>query len=237
MRIGFACKFVDTHYANYSRMNFKSTTAKHLASLNPEAARQKLRSICLHNLTCLELAADTIAVWPEPLRMFRISGDLLPLFTHEVCHRYYTQELYPELKPLLALIGNKFRAAEIRVSFHPGQFTLLGTLKEEVVAASVDELEYHTMLLLDMGYSGWHDLGCAINIHAGAKAPGLGTVRRNLARLTPECRDFLTIENDEFSYGLTQLVEELGDEVAILPDLHHEWIYRGDYLPPDSSLL
>lgn len=237
MRIGFACKFVDTYYANYSRLNFKTTTARHLAKLKPEEARQKLRSICDHNLTCLSLAADTIAVWPLPLRMFRLSGDLLPLFTHELCDRFYARELYSELRPILRSIGDKFRAADIRISFHPGQFTLLGTLRREVVEASVAELEYHTMLLLDMGYSGWHDRGCAINIHAGAKSAGLGVVRRNLELLSPECRDFLTIENDEFSYGLEQLVEGLGDVVAILPDLHHEWIFRGDYLSSESALL
>lgn len=237
MRIGFACKFVDTHYAKYSSLNFKSTTARHLASLDPEAAREKLRTICEHNLRCLSLAADVISVWPAPLRMFRMSGDLFPLFTHEVCNRYYTRELYPALRAQLPGIGDKFRAADIRVSFHPGQYTLLGTAKEEVVKASVDELEYHAMLLLDMGYSGWHDQGCAINIHGGSKAVGLGMVRRNLGRLTPECLDFLTIENDEFSYGLTQLVEELGDVVAILPDLHHHWIHDGYYLPVDSPVL
>ena len=237
MRIGFACKFVDTPFANYSRLNFKSTTARHLSTLKPEVAREKLRSICLHNLSCLHLAAEVIGLWPATLRMFRMSGDLFPLFTHEVCHRYYSRELYPELREQLSVIGDKFRAAGIRVSFHPGQFTLLGTLKEEVVTASVLELEYHTQLLLDMGYSGWHDHGCAINIHGGSKSAGLGRVRQNLTRLTPECRDFLTFENDEFSFGMKQLVEEIGDEVAILPDLHHEWIFSGDYLPQDSSLL
>ena len=237
MRFGFACKFIDTNSADYSRLNFKTTTARHLSTLPPEVARDKLRSICQHNLSCLSLAVDTISLWPPQLRMFRLSGDLLPLFTHRTCHTFYARELYPEIKSRLSEIGERLREADIRVSFHPGQFTLLGTLKEEVVAASVEELEYHTMLLLDMGYSGWHDLGCAINIHAGSKSAGLGTVRRNLNRLTPECLNFLTIENDEFSYGLEQLVGELADEVAILPDLHHEWIHRGDYLPTDSPLL
>ena len=237
MRIGFACKFVDTELADYSKLNFKSTTVKHLSSLPPEEAREKLRRLCEHNLSCLEQIAAMLATWPEPLRMFRMSGDIFPLFTHAICNRFYTQELYPDLQGRLRLVGNKFREAEVRISFHPGQFTLLGTAREGVLEASIQELEYHTMLLLDMGYSGWHDLGCAINIHGGSKSVGLGLVRRNLERLSPECRDFLTIENDEFSYGLKQLVEELGDAVAILPDLHHEWIHRGDYVQPDDSAL
>lgn len=178
-----------------------------------------------------------LSSWPEPLRMFRMSGDIFPLFTHEACNRFYVMELLPEFREQLRAIGDKFRQGEIRLSFHPGQFTLLGTAREGVLEASIQELEYHTMLLLDMGYSGWHDKGCAINIHGGSKSVGLGLVRRNLDRLTPECRDFLTLENDEFSYGLTQLVEELGDAVAIVPDLHHEWIYRGTYVQPDDPAL
>jgi UV DNA damage endonuclease len=237
MRIGFACKFVDTDLADYSKLNFKSTTARHLSSLSPEEARIKLTTLCKHNLSCLSQAAELLGSWPEPLRMFRMSGDVFPLFTHEVCHRFYARELYPELREELAKIGQKFRDSNTRVSFHPGQFTLLGTAKEGTLEASIQELEYHTLLLLDLGYSGWHDHGCAINIHGGSKSVGLSVVRRNLERLTPECRDFLTIENDEFSYGLKQLTEELGDVVAILPDLHHEWIYRGDYMQPEDTVL
>lgn len=237
MRIGFACKFVDTERANYSRLNFKSTTVRHLSTLSPEEARGKLTALCEHNLSCLDSIADLLASWPETLRMFRMSGDVFPLFTHEFCNRFYTRELYPQLVEILQSIGKKFRDNSIRVSFHPGQFTLLGTAKEGTLLSSIQELEYHTSLLLDMGYSGWHDHGCAINIHGGSKSVGLNTVRCNLERLTPECRNFLTIENDEFSYGLKQLVEELGDVVAILPDLHHEWIHRGEYVIHDDTLF
>ena len=44
----------------------------------------------------------------------------------------------------------------------------------------------------------------------------------------------LSIENDETSFGLDDLLE-VADRVAILVDFHHHWIFsRGEWLQPDD---
>jgi UV DNA damage repair endonuclease len=67
-----------------------------------------------------------------------------------------------------------------------------------------------------------------INVHiAGRRGPN--GIRAALARLTPEARNTLTIENDEISWG-TDASLELVNDCALVLDIHHHWIHTGEYI-------
>jgi UV DNA damage endonuclease len=51
----------------------------------------------------------------------------------------------------LAALGRRILAAGIRVSMHPGQYTVLNSPTPAIVAASVAELDYHAQLLDALG--------------------------------------------------------------------------------------
>lgn len=53
--------------------------------------------------------------------------------------------------PLLAQAGNLAKKYGHRLTTHPGQFTQLGSLRPDVVTASVRELRYHCEMLERMG--------------------------------------------------------------------------------------
>ena len=234
MKIGFACKVYDEDKTVERLYNFNTTTVRAMRNLPAEQVRIRLQYLARSNLAKLQALITYVAALPEPLRMLRLSGDLFPLYTHEIAQDAYPNQGYAGI---LGHIGDAARAAGIRLSFHPGQFVVLGSQRESVVASSLVELEYHAWLLTSMGYSGWHDQGCAINIHAGSKTVPWSVLRHNIGLLSSECRNFLTLENDEFSRGLDELVSEMGDMVAIAPDLHHDWIYEGSYVQPDSGII
>jgi len=89
-----------------------------------------------------------------------------------------------------------------------------------------------------MGYgSAWHPHGAHINVHGGAKAAGQHGFRHGLALLSAEARNLATVENDEVSYGLDDLLP-LAGELPIVLDLHHHWIAtNGEYIGPDDPRI
>lgn len=237
MRIGFACKYHSDDKAEQRLYNFSTTTWRALQQLSPSDRATKLHILCRDNLHKLSNLLAYVGALPPSLRMLRLSGDVFPLRTHPGTAETYRNLDLDDLSEILCQLGNFAREKDIRLSFHPGQFTVLGSRNERVVEDSIQELEYHAWLLTSMGYSGWHDHGVAINIHAGSKSVPLDVLRQNIGRLSENCRNFLTIENDEFSWDLVTLSRDLGETVAIVPDLHHEWIHSGIYVQPDSCVV
>ena len=237
MKIGFACKYHSDDKQEQRRYNFSTTTWRALQQLEHGDRVDKLESLCEGNVGKLANLLVCVGSLPVEARMLRLSGDIFPLITHPGTTEVYQEIDVSGLRDLLRYLGSYARQMDIRLSFHPGQFTILGSSNPRVVEDSIRELEYHTWLLTSMGYSGWHDHGVAINIHAGSKSSSLGVLRQNIGQLSEACRNFLTIENDEFSWDLATLARDLGDIVAIVPDLHHEWIHCGHYAEPDSYVM
>jgi UV DNA damage repair endonuclease len=89
-----------------------------------------------------------------------------------------------------------------------------------------------------MGYgSGWHPYGAHINVHGGAKGVGAEGFRAGLKGLSETARNLITVENDEVSHGLDDLLP-LADELPVVLDLHHHWIAsRGEYVAPDDPRI
>src|SRR5215217_9379552 len=70
-----------------------------------------------------------------------------------------------------------------------------------------------------------------------ARAPGIEGFRVNFARLSGMARNLMTVENDEVSYGLDDLLP-LGDTLPIVLDIYHHWIAsRGEYIQPSDPRI
>jgi UV DNA damage repair endonuclease len=67
-------------------------------------------------------------------------------------------------------------------------------------------------------------------VHVGGKL-GPDGIKAVMRKLSPEARNTLTIENAEFTWGLDASLE-LVDTCALVLDIHHHWINRGEYIEP-----
>lgn len=236
-RIGFCCKWLPPDGDAAARaMNQTGTTVAALARRGRAEAVARLLDIVRHNLDALERQIGWLAARPPGERLMRIGSGLLPVYTHPATGWIYRE---PAMRTLveagLARAGAAARAAGVRLGMHPGQFCVLATTSPTALANSIDELEYHTEVMRLLGLAGgWHPQGAHINVHAGARGAGIEAFRRGLARLSREARDLLTVENDETSFGLDDLLP-LAETLPIVLDLHHHWIWtRGDYIEPDD---
>lgn len=240
-RLAFCCKFMpeDGDVAAARQMNTVTVTMAHLARLGPVAGHDKLMAVVAHNLAAIRRQIDDVAARPAIERAYRMVSDVLPAYNNAVWRPHYDA---PDLRDLvargLAEIGDAARAGGIRLSMHPDQFCTLATLKERAQTNAVGELEYHADVMEMMGFAeGWHPAGAHINVHGGGRAAGIEGFRAGFARLSRRARDLVTVENDEVSYGLDDLLP-LADTLPIVLDIHHHWIEsRGAYIEPDDPRI
>jgi UV DNA damage endonuclease len=240
-RLGYCCKFIppDRDPDLTKRMNVAGTTITALNRLGGEAEiYAKLLALAEWNMRALNLQIAVVAARPPIERLVRIVSSILPAYNHPLGAAYRTGPLREVVETGLAEAGRAALAAGIRVSMHPSQFCVLNAQTPSVLANSLGELEYHTDVLRMMGLTGgWHPHGTVMNIHGGGRTAGLDLFRKNLARVSKDARGLLTVENDEVSFGLEDLLA-LGDVVPIVVDFHHHWIHsRGEYIEPDDPRL
>lgn len=245
-RIGFCCKVLPPPEQKFSsskdlklwveQHNCKTTTVAYLDRQTPAARIDKICSIIRHNQQALATQIGMLATWPQALRMMRIGSEILPVKTFE---RYKQLYFEPEVVRVLEgfeAVGNLARKHDVRLSTHPGQYTIITSDNPDVVARAVEDLEYHAEIFRLMGYTS-DDQRQEINIHGGPNRPDMvDRFRAALPRLSKDTQQWLSVENDEFSHGLDDLLP-LADQVKICVDINHYWIKEGDYLQPDDPRI
>jgi len=116
------------------------------------ATEHRILSICEHNLCSLENLIDYNV--RNGIDLFRISSDVIP-FGSSLAAKLPWQEIYSKK---LEIIGNKIREANMRVSMHPGQYTVLNSPNKSVVERSIQDLNYHAKVLDALGLDAEHKL-------------------------------------------------------------------------------
>lgn len=238
-RIGFACKLstLDTKKGVVAipEYNTQTTTLTWLNRQTKLTAYKKLESLMQHNVNSIYRLVEKVGSWDPELRMVRLSSEILPAYTAPGWSDFYqSADIQNYLHKKFMSVGDLARNLDVRLSFHPGQFTVLASDRPEVVENSIREFEYHCDMAGWMGYGkSFQDF--KINIHISGKRGALGIISV-LPRLSAIARNCITIENEEYSYGLDSVLE-LADHVAIVLDLHHHWVKTGEYISADDSRI
>ena len=232
-RIGFACKYMDDNEETVEELNTRTTTVAWLNRQTREVAEQRLWDIMQHNILSAENLVRKVGQECYNLRMVRLSSDILPVYT-EATWRYFWQ--LPDVRNYcereFAKVGQAARDLDVRVSFHPGQFTVLASESDDIINRSIEEFEYHVDMARWMGF-GRKFQDFKINVHISGKKGPAGIISV-LPRLSPEARNTITIENDEISWGLDASLE-LVDHLALVLDGHHHFIKTGEWIDPSDD--
>ena len=231
MKLGFACKFLDPQAKQ--PFPFKATTRTRFLGLSDEARAALLDQLARNNLHHLALTLEQIAKQPEPLRMMRIGSDLLPLYTVPEAMQLYG-ELLKDLQPLFTRCGELARAHNIRLSFHPGQYSVLASDNDGIVDRAIEDVEYHATCAVLMGY-GKQFQDFKINIHMNGKK-GIDGFRTAFNRLSAEARNMLTVENDEISCSIDDVLQAR-DLCPVVLDIHHHWVKENHYIQADDPRI
>jgi UV DNA damage repair endonuclease len=240
-RVGFCCKWID-HAGQVNgikpnddakQYNTGSTTVSWLNRQSKDVAEQKLWDLMVGNIEAVRKLVERVGNLDENLRMVRLGSDILPVYTQSDWAYFWRRaDVRDYCDKNFKSVGDLARLRNVRLSFHPGQFTVLASDSSDIVDRSIEEFEYHADMVRYMGYGkSFQDF--KINVHISGRQGPEG-IRRAYNRLSNEARNCITIENEEISYGLDDCLT-IGDLVPITLDVHHHWIKTGEYLSPVDS--
>ena len=240
-RIGFCCKYMDPDQTQKPKVlkelqqkyTDRSTTVAWLNRQTRAVAEERMLDIITHNMQAAYNLVDYVGDLVPERRMVRLSSSLVPMAT-EPSWRYIIEDSTNAklLEEGFAKIGEVARAKDVRLSFHPGQFTVLASETPDIVERSIDEFEYHVNMARWMGF-GKEFQDFKINVHISGRKGWQGIIDI-LPRLSPEARNTITIENDEMCHGLDASLM-LKDHLALVMDIHHHWIRDEEYIQPDDD--
>lgn len=231
-RIGFACKWAEVNkkgeIASTAGLNTGGTTLAWANRNKRDIVEQKIIDVAKTNITNTHALIKKVAELPPELRMLRLTSDMLSFYTHDDYTDFWQSKyMQDSLARWFAPLGETARQNNVRLSFHPDQFVVLASDRDEVVDKSITEFEYHVDMAKWMGY-GKQFQDFKINVHiSGRKGPQ--GIRDVFGRLSPEARNCLTLENEEYTHGLNDTLL-LSDIVPTVLDIHHHWIREGEYI-------
>ena len=240
-RLGFCCQWFHHDQSLKKKQleefqrpyNTRSTTVRWLNEHKDEA-EDKLQFVFHHNLESIKKLIRKVGALPPERRMCRLSSPILPVATEATWKYYWTKpDVIAYCEKHFAEAGDLARELDVKISFHPGQFTVLASATPEIVERSIEEFEYHVSMARMLGFGKSFQDGCKINVHISGKQGPAGIIKA-LPRLTPEARNLITIENDEVGWGLDASLE-LEKHVALVMDIHHHWIRDEEYIEPNDD--
>lgn len=210
--LGYACLNVT--------LGTKSRTVR-LANLRTE----KLVPVIAQNL---DAVLDALR-WnvDHDIRFFRVSSDLIPFATHPDFPFDWRSAFGWKFDEIRRLVKRE----DLRVTSHPGQYTVLNSPEERVVEAAVAELEHQAEVLQRIDPKQG-----TMTLHVGGvygdKDAALDRFRRNVERLSDDARSRLVLENDDRLYHVDDvlgLCEDLG--LGLVFDYFHHQCH-----PPEDVM-
>ena len=205
MSIGYACLNIGTPNTNIRSVMQRNATS------------EKLTEVTAHNLAALEKMIHYNR--KNNIQLFRISSDLIPFGSSPV-NALPWWDIHAEA---FQHIGAKIRKSGMRVSFHPGQYTVLNSPDEDVVARAILDLAYHAKMLEYLGVDNQHKIVLHVGGIYGDKKEALQRFEQNFRRLPEAVRNRLIIENDDRLYNIEEVLE-LAHRLqipAVYDNLHH----------------
>ena len=169
------------------------------------------------------------------IRFYRMATALAPYASHpdERHRRGQPQECAAEL----AAVGARARALGIRLSTHPGQYTVLNSESPEVRRLAAVELEVQAEIMDGMGLGPEAVVVLHVGGSAGGRAAALDRFEEGFATLSGAARARLAVENDDRSFALGDVLElarRIGRPAVF--DVHHHHCLDPEGIPDDEAL-
>ncbi|AIK40225.1 UV damage endonuclease UvdE [Bacillus pseudomycoides] len=194
----------------------KTMTFTTWKKLGKQEREEKLYNITMQNLMhTLRILHYNIA---HEIPLYRLSSSIVPLATHPEVDFDYIDIFTPFWRKM----GKLIREHNLRVSFHPNQFTLFTSEKPHITDNAVLDMTYHYNVLDAMGLAD----SSYINIHIGGaygnKEKALLRFHENLKKLPPHIKQQMTLENDDKTYTASETLAVCKlERIPFIFDYHH----------------
>ena len=168
------------------------------------------------------------------ISMYRISSDFAPYLTHPDLPQFHNQ--IEEAKDDLIALGQRARAMNLRLSFHPSQYIVLNSPQEKLFHGA--QLDFNAQArMLDMMEQ---PREAVVVTHVGGVYGERDEARqrfiKNYGRLPEPARRRLVLENDDVSWGVDDVlrIHEATGIRCIFDHQHHGCINPDGRPAPDA---
>lgn len=188
------------------------------------ANEKRLIELIKHNIDMLNKILDYN--YQNNIFLFRISSGFIPFASHPI-NKIDWCKIFK--KDFLAL-GEKARNYNIRLSMHPGQYTILSSPNSEIVKKSIWDLKYQTKVLDCMGLNSTHK----IILHVGGKYEGkkesIERFINEYKKLPKNVKNRLVVENDDTNYTAKDIlyISKRTGAPVLFDYFHHLLNYEGN---------
>lgn len=234
-RISQCCQFHNPKLVK--RYNFGTTTKTYALKAG---GKEKVQTKALENVKKLvDILSSYFPTQPINLRSFRISSDMFPCYTLDFTQDWYA-EIWPQIISTLAIAGEVAKKYSIRLSVHPGQYTVLGSNSSDVVQNSIKDLEYHALYGKLMNIPAKQFV---MNIHlqglyGGKHEDGIKRFAANYSYLSDYAQQCLAVENEDKPksgydiHHVLELTQRIPTRATL--DIHHYECMRKKQSPLPS---
>lgn len=206
MKLGYPCINLSVNCRSSNTFRLKNYSEK------------RLKEVIKKNLECLQTILEFNV--KHNIYFFRITSDLIPFASHPIMN--FNWQKY--FSPNFIEIGDYINKNKIRISMHPGQYTVINSNKREIFDKSKKELKYHIDILNLMNL----DASAKIITHIGGvygnKTESKSRFIKHYNELGENIRKHYVIENDDKSYNIKDCLfvnQETGIPI-VFDSYHHE---------------
>ncbi|MED1411628.1 MULTISPECIES: UV DNA damage repair endonuclease UvsE [Bacillus] len=208
-------------YVSHAMALWDCSPAKTMTFTSWKKLKKQEREDNLYNAT-LQNLEHTIRILhyniAHEIPLYRLSSSIVPLATHPEVEFNYLQAF----APLWRKIGALIQEHNLRVSFHPNQFTLFTSDKPHITTNAITDMTYHYNVLDAIGIAD----SSYINIHVGGaygnKESAIGRFHKNIKKLPSHIKKQMTLENDDKTYTTSETLAICQKEtIPFVFDYHH----------------
>jgi UV DNA damage endonuclease len=157
------------------------------------------------------------------VRVYRMSSSTVPYGTHPDLTEFDYRRQIEQCAAELGALGEKARRLRLRLSTHPGQYTVINSPDETLAAKSLLDLEQDALLLDALG----QPEEAVVVVHVGGaygdRDAALERWARAFERLSERAQRRVVVEHDERSFSLGEVLRlHEWTAVRVVYDLHHD---------------
>lgn len=210
IRLGYACSsntLLETYCHTITYTRWKKLTKEEQYQIWEKLVTENLKNL----KKILEYNVE------NEIYFFRLSPHIIPLATHQDMTFDYITPWKQEWRE----IGNYIKLNHMRVDFHPDQFCILNSNKEEIFKNSKRTLLYLEKIAKAM------DIPCKMILHVGSmeggKEEAIARFKNHFQKLPISIQKSILLENDDRSYhveDVLNLARELN--IPMVLDILHD---------------
>ena len=198
-------------------VRYRTMTRKRLLQLDAVEQKTALRQLYADNLLRLDAAIDYCVA--HDIQLYRLTSSLFPFADDPL-----GKDILEEFNEIVAAKGKRALDSHIRLVLHPDQFVVLSSDSPQVIENSIKILDMHARIMdmLKQPRSSW----AVIEIHGG-KSDRSEQLVKVIGQLPEAIRLRLALENDEYSYSASEILDVCrAANVPMVFDAHHHIVHE-----------